>query len=255
MSPVVTTEQATAILSEHLVGNFISRFSVGDTWDLGFGSLWLIAQEIRCPDADRLMSELRGFEPNLLDCVDVEYVPLATLVASFLRRDVTRVAVFDDARVELHFGEGRVLEIPTDVDIVDWQWSLGETDRCPYTASFTLACLWQGEIVTPVRGSGERISESMLPPEWRAPGAFAAEALRGELRREAGPGHPLHRVGVRCIAKHVGSDDVLFELIDHEVAFAVVHLTWSDESSADFPATTFFESREAFLSSWREGIE
>jgi hypothetical protein len=52
-----------------------------------------------------------------------------------------------------------------------------------------------------------------------------AEVLLSELRTEVSPGHPLHGVSLRAIARSTQADDVLFQFEDGRVC--VVHLTSS----------------------------
>lgn len=60
--------------------------------------LWLVAQEINSPDAERLGTLLRGFEPDLLAGVDPEYVPIAALLASQLRQPMIAVELSEGVR-------------------------------------------------------------------------------------------------------------------------------------------------------------
>jgi len=64
---------------------------------------------------------------------------------------------------------------------------------------------------------------SYLEP-WREPFADQAEALLRELRTGRSPGHALHGVNLKAIARSNTADDVLFQLDDGRVC--VVHLTW-----------------------------
>jgi hypothetical protein len=148
----ISIERASAILSECLVGEFILRFSAGDAWELLLSNdLWLVAHEIGSPDVGQLNSRLRGFEPNLLDGVDPGHVAIATLLASALRRPITAVQLSEEARVSLFFGPNRRLDLRTDAEVVDWQWSLGRSPENPYVSDFTVACLWRGEVEVPGR--------------------------------------------------------------------------------------------------------
>ena len=77
-------------------------------------------------------------------------------------------------------------------------------------------------------------------------------ALETELARELGPGHPLHGVRARAIARRGDNDDVLFALERGPAPFAIVHLTWSGRVEAD-PAWPGFELIET-LSAWRDRV-
>lgn len=69
-------------------------------------------------------------------------------------------------------------------------------------------------------------------------------ALERELAREVSVGHGLW--GRRCVAvaSCPGDDDVLF-LVDDET-LALVHLTWHEETSTEWPWTVFFADPEEF---------
>lgn len=82
--------------------------------------------------------------------------------------------------------------------------------------------------------------------EWLEPWYEDFSGLEGELGREVSADHPLF--GVRAIALARGrGDDVLFHLPDYSPPFAVVHLTWSKESTPVFPHTLFYASLEDFV--------
>lgn len=86
--------------------------------------------------------------------------------------------------------------------------------------------------------------------EWLAPWdpVEAGEGLDDELRREVGPGHPLHRVATRTVARRQDRDDVLFALEDGTGRVAVVHLTWTSSPPEEppWPSTRLFPSLEAW---------
>lgn len=70
-------------------------------------------------------------------------------------------------------------------------------------------------------------------------------SLVAEFQSELGPLHPLRALAIDAIARRQDSDDVLFLLADGRVA--VVHLTWSGESSeAIFPDSVIYRSLEEF---------
>jgi hypothetical protein len=71
--------------------------------------------------------------------------------------------------------------------------------------------------------------------------------LVNELARETAPGHLLHGVPTQALARSGIDDDVLFALLDGSGRVAVVHLTWSQETSPWWPGTRLFANREAWL--------
>jgi hypothetical protein len=74
-----------------------------------------------------------------------------------------------------------------------------------------------------------------------------AAAYEREMQAELGAGHPLFGVPVAAVAKHDGSDDVLFRVLDGSGRVAVVHLTWARHPEPPpRPATEFFPGIDAF---------
>jgi hypothetical protein len=70
-----------------------------------------------------------------------------------------------------------------------------------------------------------------------------AEQLRAELLRELSPGHTLHGVDLRVIARALPQDEVIVETADGGVA--LVHLTWSGHAETPpWPTTKMLDSAE-----------
>jgi hypothetical protein len=68
-------------------------------------------------------------------------------------------------------------------------------------------------------------------------------AFEDQLRKEVPQGHVLHGLVVKIVARREDQDDFLFSLEDGR--FAVVHLSWSDATTAGFPRTEIYETEEA----------
>lgn len=62
-----------------------------------------------------------------------------------------------------------------------------------------------------------------------------------ELKKEVSFFHPLNWKKVRAIAKRIDRDDVLFEVLNGKLKYAVVHLTWKKESTWKWPSTKFYK--------------
>jgi hypothetical protein len=90
-----------------------------------------------------------------------------------------------------------------------------------------------------------------LPESWTPTLPSDAHKFEIELEGEICKTHPLSGTTFMCVARRDGQDDFLFRLESHERAFAVVHLTWSQETEPDFPWTTFFASEQDFIDNWR----
>lgn len=71
-------------------------------------------------------------------------------------------------------------------------------------------------------------------------------ALFDELRREAGPAHPLRGLAAIAVGRRQDNDDVLFSLVDGRMA--VVHLTWTGkEDASPHPWMNLYPTTEAFV--------
>lgn len=137
--------QALDILKDKLLGNFISRFSVGDTWDLSIGDYWLIAQDITSSDEAYLNGFFKDNFRYFDSTVDKEYISKCAIVAAAMRREVTNVKLHELCSLEIEFDNNFKLFIPTNAEIVDWQWCLNETGADPYR-DYLVACFWEGKI-------------------------------------------------------------------------------------------------------------
>ena len=77
---------------------------------------------------------------------------------------------------------------------------------------------------------------------WYALASTEAANLESELKREISPKHRLQGVSVRAIARRQDRDDVLYALSAGAGEVAEVHLTWNQESGAEWPRTTIYPS-------------
>ncbi len=71
--------------------------------------------------------------------------------------------------------------------------------------------------------------------------------LRKNLSTRFFQRHPLCRRTAAAIGRRIDNDAALFEFEDGTRQYAVVHLTWRKERSAEWPWTKFFDD----LKSWR----
>ena len=128
-----------------MIGQFISRFSVGDTWDLAIGEYWLVAQEITSKDEVVLNEWLQINYSLFSSSVDKEHISKSAIVASLLRREIVDVELSDAYALTIEFIEGASLSLSVETDIVDWQWCLNKTGNDPYQ-DYLVACFGEGEI-------------------------------------------------------------------------------------------------------------
>lgn len=93
--------------------------------------------------------------------------------------------------------------------------------------------------------------ECELPEGWAPLDRKVASELNSELKRELCPAHSLFEVDVTVVAQRIGFDDFLFVTKREPRKLYVVHLTWSKETSYDFPWTTSFLDAADFNKNWR----
>lgn len=95
--------QALDILKDKLLGNFISRFSVGDTWDLSIGDYWLVAQNIISNDENFLNKVFKSNFRYFDSTVDKEYISKCAIVAAAMRREIINVELDELCTIEIKF--------------------------------------------------------------------------------------------------------------------------------------------------------
>ncbi len=75
-------------------------------------------------------------------------------------------------------------------------------------------------------------------PWWLMPKSMS-ENLNKELTKELSPSHQLYGKFAVAVARRTDNDDVIF-WIDELNKYAVIHLTYSKETSSEFPITTLY---------------
>jgi hypothetical protein len=132
------------ILANKLIGTFISRFNIGDTWDLEFGAYHLVTQNV-ISENEAFISELLKDFSWFADSVDKENISKSAIVAAYMRREVIGIEINESCDLIITFWGGLKLNIPTDVNVVDWQWCINKTGKHPYE-DYIVACFYQGSI-------------------------------------------------------------------------------------------------------------
>lgn len=82
---------------------------------------------------------------------------------------------------------------------------------------------------------------------WKPISAELSRSLTEEFRREAPAGHALFDRNVVAIGRREGCDDVLFYLGESKPRFAVVQLTYHQETLPEWPFTTLYETVEDWM--------
>jgi hypothetical protein len=87
--------------------------------------------------------------------------------------------------------------------------------------------------------------------QWRVPwwpvSAEQDAATVAELRREMPTGHILYGRTVQTVGHRQDCDDILFYLGDSAPRFAVVHLTYAQETKPEWPSTMLFDSLQSWI--------
>lgn len=112
---------AAEILADILRGEFISRFSVGDTWTLYIGSYALVAQDIVSEDEMMLNKWLKYNYPPYQKSIDQEYISKSAIVAAHMRKEILGLQLDQLCNLTLEFEGDSKLIIPATLDVVDWQ--------------------------------------------------------------------------------------------------------------------------------------
>jgi hypothetical protein len=133
------------ILNEMLLGEFISRFSVGDTWDMCIGDCYLSAHTIEFEEENLINEFLNENYKEFKYSVDKEDVAKSTLMAANLRKPISQISLDEMKNLVIGFENGSTLKILTDTDIVDWQWCINRSGDDPYM-DYEIACFVAGEI-------------------------------------------------------------------------------------------------------------
>ena len=133
------------VLKDKLVGNYYSRFSAGDTFDLYFDGFWLISQNVVASEENKLNSVLFSEYQPANEAIDKEDVAKTVVISSTLRKKITGVSLSADSTLELVFENGVRLSFPTNTEIVDWHWAINEEGNSPYE-SCIVGCFSPGEV-------------------------------------------------------------------------------------------------------------
>jgi len=137
--------EAIELLKKELVGNFYSRFSVGDTWDLCFDNFWLIGHHVESVDEGRLNDYLQSNYLPAQTAIDKENVSKSIIVSSTQRKLVTEITLNTNSALTLVFENAVQLTFTTDTEVVDWQWVLNENGGDPY-GGYIVGCFNSGEV-------------------------------------------------------------------------------------------------------------
>ncbi len=91
-----------------------------------------------------------------------------------------------------------------------------------------------------------------LPERWLLLTDEESIRFSAELKREVCNMHPLFAKECIAIARIEKQDDFLFKVVDDlKHTFYIVHLTWQQEYTADFPWATAFRSFDDFVLNWQ----
>lgn len=94
-------------------------------------------------------------------------------------------------------------------------------------------------------------NEARYPERWSALSSEERKKFSAELKREVCDEHVLAGRSMEAVARLNGRDDFLFRDNRSTDECFVVHLTWREEASPDFPWTTRFSSFVDFSQNWK----
>ena len=126
------------------MGEFISRFSVGDTWDMFIGDYYLSAHTIEFEEENQITEFLIRHYDEFKFSVDKENISKSTIMAANLRKPITKVSLDELKNLQLDFENGSTMRILTNTKIVDWQWCVNRSGKDSYM-DYEIACFWEGE--------------------------------------------------------------------------------------------------------------
>jgi hypothetical protein len=138
--------EALDLLKDKLVRTVISRFSVGDTWSLYFRGYWLMAHNIISEDESLLNQWMYEQYPSAKNAIDKEYISKCAILAAHREKEVTGLRLDKVCNLTLEFEEDSKIILPTNEEMVDWQWCLNQSGSNPYR-DYLVACFWKGEIL------------------------------------------------------------------------------------------------------------
>ena len=143
--------EALQLLQNKLIGNFYSRFSSGDSFELRLDNdLWLIAQNIVNKDETTFNKFLEQGYQSYSDAIDQELIAKNISITALMRQEIIDAALDNDCALIITFKNGEELNLATDTDIVDWHWALKRTLGDPY-GEFIVGCFNQGEVEITIR--------------------------------------------------------------------------------------------------------
>ncbi|WOI23595.1 hypothetical protein [Nonlabens ulvanivorans] len=134
------------ILKNNLLGESITFFSVSDSWTLYIGEFYLVAQNIISDDEKVIEKAINDSFELAKHTVDKEYISKSAIVSSNMRKEIIDIELDIKYNLTLKFELGSNLLIPTNEDIVDWQWCINKSGADPYSEKSLLTCFWEGEI-------------------------------------------------------------------------------------------------------------
>ena len=145
-----------------MVGNYYSRFTVGDGFDLYFPDFVLSSREVTSTDEQTINSSfVESYRPAQYTA-NRDRIAKSTVVAACLDIPVTSVDLLTDSSLLLMFSNGVAVCLPTDTPTVDWHWAITESGGDPYIGCH-IACFAPGDIQggmpnnsfkpTPLRGA------------------------------------------------------------------------------------------------------
>ncbi len=132
-------------INDRLFGQFISRFSLGDTWDLFIGEYCLSAHTVEFREENEITRLLEKHYRKFKYSVDQDDISKSTIMAANLRKEITNIHLGESKNIIISFENGSTMNVLTNTKVVDWQWCINKSGKSPYV-DYDISCFTAGEI-------------------------------------------------------------------------------------------------------------
>jgi hypothetical protein len=139
------TFKAAEYLQRALIGQFYSRVSVHNAFELQFEDFTLAGQEVESPDEELFNTEFVHSYVSAGRTANPQVIAKSAILAACLGACISRVELAANASLTLTFENGVSVTFTTATPIVDWHWAITEGGQDPYSGCI-VACFSPGEV-------------------------------------------------------------------------------------------------------------
>ena len=135
------------LLQKILLNNSITYYAISECWVIGFYDYYLVCQNIVFKEENIISKTLKENYKYFEHSVDKENIAKNCLLTANMRKEIKSIEIDKKKQLILKFENGSDLMIPTNTDIVDWQWSINKTGNAdPYMEKGIITCFFEKEI-------------------------------------------------------------------------------------------------------------